>query len=129
MFVSVTKEISELFWFKITSLSDSFKVLASLFQPIRSETKTNRETRSKLALKYMYLTLESLSSLLVLSDLYLQPLASGFSHKPPAEKFPPQKRVALAAGGPYGHFTDEEFWPIGVICHVMYPLMDIFPVS
>ena len=37
----VSKEISELLWFIITSLSDWFKVLAPLFQPIRSETKTN----------------------------------------------------------------------------------------
>ena len=29
----------------ITSLSDWFKVLAPLFQPIRSETKTNRRSR------------------------------------------------------------------------------------
>ena len=35
--------ISELLWFCITSLSDWYKVLAPLFQPIRvSETKTNR---------------------------------------------------------------------------------------
>ena len=37
-----SKVISELLWFMITSLSDWFKVLALLFQPIRSETKTNR---------------------------------------------------------------------------------------
>ena len=39
------KVISELLWFKITSLSDWFKVLAPLFQQIRSETKTNRASR------------------------------------------------------------------------------------
>ena len=35
----VSKVISELLWFMITSLSDWFKVLAPLSQPIRSETK------------------------------------------------------------------------------------------
>ena len=34
-----------LLWFCITSLSDWFKVLAPFFQPIRSETKTNRGSR------------------------------------------------------------------------------------
>ena len=38
----VSKVISELLWFCITSLSDWFKVLESFFQPIRSESKTNR---------------------------------------------------------------------------------------
>ena len=37
----MSKVISELLWFCITSLSDWFKVLAPLFQTIRSETKTN----------------------------------------------------------------------------------------
>ena len=37
--------ISELLWFMITSLSDWFKVPAPFFQPIRSETKTNRGSR------------------------------------------------------------------------------------
>ena len=41
----VSKVISKLLWFMITSLSDWFKVLAPLFQPIRSETKTNRGSR------------------------------------------------------------------------------------
>ena len=41
----MSKVISELLWFCITSLSDWFKVLAPLFQPIRSETKTNRGSR------------------------------------------------------------------------------------
>ena len=41
----VSKVISELLWFCITSLSDSFKVLALLFQPIKSETKTNSGSR------------------------------------------------------------------------------------
>ena len=41
----VSKVISELLWFIITSLSDWFKVLAPLSQPIRSETKTNRGLR------------------------------------------------------------------------------------
>ena len=41
----MSKVISELLWFCITSLSDWFKVLAQLFQPIRSETKTNRGSR------------------------------------------------------------------------------------
>ena len=41
----VSKVISELHWFCITSLSDWFKVLAPLFQPIRSKTKTNRGSR------------------------------------------------------------------------------------
>ena len=36
----MSKVISELLWFCITALSDWFKVLAPLFQPIRSETKT-----------------------------------------------------------------------------------------
>ena len=35
----------ELLWFMITLLNDWFKVLAPLFQPIRSETKTNRGLR------------------------------------------------------------------------------------
>ena len=39
IFNSVSKLISELLWFMITSLSDWFKVLAPLFQPIRSDTK------------------------------------------------------------------------------------------
>ena len=41
----MSKVISELLWFMITSLSDEFKVLAPLFQLIRSETKTNRGSR------------------------------------------------------------------------------------
>ena len=41
----VSKVISELLWYCITSLSDWFKVLAPFFQPIRSETKTNRGLR------------------------------------------------------------------------------------
>ena len=41
----VSKVISELLWFIITSLRDWFKVLAPLFQPIRSETKTNCGSR------------------------------------------------------------------------------------
>ena len=35
----------QLLWFCITSLSDWFKVLGLFFQPIRSETKTNRGSR------------------------------------------------------------------------------------
>ena len=38
----MSKVISELLWFCITSLSDLFNVLAPFFQPIRGETKTNR---------------------------------------------------------------------------------------
>ena len=41
----MSKIISELLWFCITSLSDWFKVLAPLFQPIKSESKTNRGSR------------------------------------------------------------------------------------
>ena len=41
-FSIVSKVISELLWFCITSLSGWFKVLEPLFQPIRSETQTNR---------------------------------------------------------------------------------------
>ena len=41
----MSKVISELLWFYITSLSDWLKVLAPLFQPIRRETKTNRGSR------------------------------------------------------------------------------------
>ena len=41
----VSKVISELLWFCITSLSDWFKVLAPLFPQIRSETKTNCGSR------------------------------------------------------------------------------------
>ena len=41
----VSKVISELLWFMITSLSNWFNVLAPFFQPIRSETKTNRGLR------------------------------------------------------------------------------------
>ena len=35
----MSKVISELLWFMITSLSDWFKVLTSVFRPIRNETK------------------------------------------------------------------------------------------
>ena len=38
----LSKVINKLLWFMIASLSDWFKVLAPLFQPIRSKTKTNR---------------------------------------------------------------------------------------
>ena len=41
----MSKVISEFLWFCITSLSDWFKVLAPLFQPIRIETKTSRGSR------------------------------------------------------------------------------------
>ena len=41
----VSKVISELHWFCITSLRDWFNVFALLFQPIRSETKTNCGSR------------------------------------------------------------------------------------
>ena len=41
----MSKVLSELLWFCITSLSDGFKVLAPVFQPIRAETKTNRGSR------------------------------------------------------------------------------------
>ena len=41
----MSKVISELLWFMITSLSDWFRDLAPLFQPIRRETKTNRGSR------------------------------------------------------------------------------------
>ena len=41
----VSKVISELLWFMITSLSDWFKVFPTFFQPIRNETKTNRGLR------------------------------------------------------------------------------------
>ena len=41
----VSKVISKLLWFIITSLKDWFKVLAPIFQPIRSETKTNHGLR------------------------------------------------------------------------------------
>ena len=41
----VSKVISELLWFCMTSLSDWFKVLTAFSQPIRSETKTNRSSR------------------------------------------------------------------------------------
>ena len=41
----VSKVISDLLCFCITSLGDWFKVLAPLFQPVRSETKTNRGSR------------------------------------------------------------------------------------
>ena len=44
-FSIVSKISSELLWFCITSLSGWLKVLASLLQPIRSETKTNRGSR------------------------------------------------------------------------------------
>ena len=40
VFNRVSKVIRELLWFFFTSLSDWFKALAPLFQPIRSETKT-----------------------------------------------------------------------------------------
>ena len=38
------KDLTKLLWFYITSLSDWFKVLAPLFQPIRSKTKTKTKT-------------------------------------------------------------------------------------
>ena len=41
----VSKVISKLLWFCITSLSDWFKVLAPFFQPLTSETKTNHGSR------------------------------------------------------------------------------------
>ena len=41
----VSKVISELVWFYITSLSDWFNVLKPFSQPIRTETKTNRGSR------------------------------------------------------------------------------------
>ena len=41
----MSKVISGLLWLCITSLSDWFKVLAPLFQPNESETKTNRGSR------------------------------------------------------------------------------------
>ena len=44
-FSIVSKVISELLWFMITSLSDWYKVLAPFFQPIRSEIKANRGSR------------------------------------------------------------------------------------
>ena len=43
--IGCRKIICELLWFCITSLSDCFKVLVPLFQPIRSETKTNGGSR------------------------------------------------------------------------------------
>ena len=42
VFNRVSKVINELQWFCITSLGDWFEVFAPLFQPIRSETETNR---------------------------------------------------------------------------------------
>ena len=45
VFSWVSKVISELLWFCIASLSDWFKVLAPFFQPLRSETETNRGLR------------------------------------------------------------------------------------
>ena len=41
----VSKVISKLLWFCITSLSDWFKVLAPLYQPIRSKTKISCGSR------------------------------------------------------------------------------------
>ena len=38
-------ELANCFGFAFTSLSDWLKVLEPLFQPIRSETKTNRGSR------------------------------------------------------------------------------------
>lgn len=73
-------------------------------------------------------TFARLLSLFVLSDLYLQLFASGFPHTPPIQKFPPQGRVALAARGPYGHFTEDDFWPITVNGQSNTPIMDSFPV-
>ena len=54
-------------------------------------------------------TLARALSLFVLSDLNLQLLTSGSFHTPPLEKFPLQRRVAVAAVGPYEHFTGEPF--------------------
>ena len=52
----VSKVISELLWFMITSLSDWFKVLAPVFQPIRSETKTNRGSRAHIFPRFVSAT-------------------------------------------------------------------------
>ena len=53
----VSEVISELLWFCITSLSDWFKVLAPFFQPIRSETKTNRGLRVHIFPRFVSATL------------------------------------------------------------------------
>ena len=45
VFNCVSKIIANCFGFAVTSLSDWLKVLAPFFQPIRSETKTNRGLR------------------------------------------------------------------------------------
>ena len=57
----VSKLISELLWFIIASLSDWFKVLASIFQPIRSETKTNHGSRVHIFPRFVSATQISLS--------------------------------------------------------------------
>ena len=44
-FSIVSKVISEVLWFCVTSPNDWFKVLVPLFQPIRSKTKSNRGSR------------------------------------------------------------------------------------
>ena len=53
VFNCVSKVISELHWFCITSLSYWLKVLVPLFQPIRSETKTNRGLRVHIFLHFV----------------------------------------------------------------------------
>ena len=50
----MSKVISELRWFCITSLSDWFKVFAQFFQPIRSETNTNRVSRVHIFSRFVW---------------------------------------------------------------------------
>ena len=57
----MSKVISEFLWFCITSLSDWFKVLAPLFQPIKIETKTNRGSRMHIFPLFVSATCNSLS--------------------------------------------------------------------
>ena len=52
----VSKVISELLWFCITSIGDWFKVLALVFHPIRSETKTNRSSRVQIFPRFVSAT-------------------------------------------------------------------------
>ena len=65
VFNLLSKVISELLWFMITSLSDWFKVLTPLFQPIRSETKTNRVSRVHIFPRFVSATCNYFEFLLV----------------------------------------------------------------
>ena len=61
----VSKVINELHWFCVTLLSDWFKLLAPFFQPIRSETKTNRGSHVHIYSRFVPATCSYFESWLV----------------------------------------------------------------